>query len=297
MKPRPRLSLLLTVLILLLLPACDREADLVQLASEKEAIRVMTVLEAEGIDVIKTQVKLQRATVWQLSVAEGDEQRARQLLVEYNLPAETYGGFDAMLESTGMIKDKVDHRARMMRAIGEELATTFEMHDRIVRARVHVGLPEDPTLTLNSAEPSVPTASVFLKYLPSQELNDSQIAVDAGMPIDVETVQAMVARAVDGLSADQVEVVYTHAEHVGDLLATAATGGEGEADAPSGVDVRDASGRRSAAISLDKEWVWIVLATAGGLVSMILAILWWFTRRQLTGQKLAYARAGFGGQG
>jgi flagellar M-ring protein FliF len=83
-----------------------------------------------------------------------------------------------------------------IRALQSELARSISQLDPVAQARVHIVRPE-PTPFLREQKPT--TASVVLKLKPGRNLNRSMS----------DAIIALVARAVEGLSPEQVTVVDT----------------------------------------------------------------------------------------
>lgn len=206
-------------LALMLAIGCGQETGaLVSVDSEKEANLILVKLQDAGIQATKTPVTARRKTIWEIAVADPKEDldRARRWLVRLDLPHDKPAGFDAMLESSGLIPTKTDERARLMYAIAGELTRTFEAIDRVIQARVHINLP-DQSMALAGTQPSPePSATVLIKY-ETVTLADDEPGTPAGTvasspPIHATEVQEMVARSVEGLCADNVKVHFTRAD-------------------------------------------------------------------------------------
>lgn len=189
----------------LALVGCGQE-DLVHVDTEKQANEILVELAARQITQARKQPQAQqRATVWKVTVPGSDLLRAREILFQLDLPRQSQGGYERMLSTTGLIPTKTDERARLMYAMSGELERTFELYQDVVRARVHVVLPEDQPMSGSHAKTVSPTAMVLIQHVQNSDAADSM-----AVPIQSQ-VQQMVAKSVEGLVADQVMVSYTTA--------------------------------------------------------------------------------------
>src|SRR4051812_23051026 len=111
------LVLLLSTL-LLALGGCDRNVEVVRVASEREANEILVELGRRNVtDCVKEAVTEQRKQMWSITVGPGRVQKAREILVALELPRQSAGGFDQMLSNTGLIPTATDERARLMHAM------------------------------------------------------------------------------------------------------------------------------------------------------------------------------------
>ena len=197
----------------------DSKESLVQVRTEKEANEILVAL--SGFDLSKKQEKSGRDVTWQLSVPHRDFDRAVAALVAKNLPRNEYGGFQRMIDSSGLIPTKTDERAKLLFARAQELEKTLELMDGVLNARVHIAVPEKDRYMASVAATTAPkeeteedseevaaaaspaadvaSASVMLRMFVDQQLDDDQV-------------KELVANAVEGLSPDQVSVMVVEAE-------------------------------------------------------------------------------------
>jgi type III secretion protein J len=197
---------------LLLLAGCDQRTELTRVQSEKEANRILVVLESRGVtSASKQQQTEQRATVWSISVSQEELSSARAILVQNDLPREDPGGFATMIAQGGLIPTKQQERAKMMYAMAGELEKTLSAIDRVVVARVHVVLPENDPFQRSAATRPSASAMVLLKYtpLPGETATALPTNDHSDAPIAEGQVQQMVARSVEGLLPDDVFVTFT----------------------------------------------------------------------------------------
>lgn len=205
-------SLLLIVLGCLAVGGCEEGIeDLVIVNSEKEANRILFELTNHRVAQAQKQEKTeQRRTVWRIVVPKGEAQAARAVLLDLNLPREEHGGLEAMVSQAGLIPTRSDERAKLMLAMASELERTFETYDRVVKARVHIVLPEKDALGVEEGARRA-SATVLIKYMPGPAgsgkagvgIDPHKNPVDG--PIPPELVAQMVARSVEGLGEAKVE--------------------------------------------------------------------------------------------
>jgi type III secretion system YscJ/HrcJ family lipoprotein len=229
----------------LLLTGCGDTTELVVVNSEKEANRIIVELEQRGIAEIKSARQTRdRKPVFTVTVPRSAESAARQILVQLDLPREERGGLEQMVNSAGLIPTRSDERARLMYAIAGELEKTFETYDRVVRARVHVVIPDtDMSLSADPTKGPKPTATVVIKYsvppapeLPKDATDEDKarikatVEADSKPPLTSEDVAKLAARSVEGLDEKSVFVTYTMTTV--QLTKAQAAAVEGQADKP-----------------------------------------------------------------
>lgn len=198
----------------LLLGGCGEQADVVMVNTEKEANLILVEFENRGISSpTKTQQTVDRKIVWSIQCSPEQASQARQILVKLDLPREERGGLESMINSTGLIPTRTDERAKLMHATAQELETTFETYDRVVRARVHVVIPDsEMSLTADPAKAPQPSATVLLKYRTMEDAADATGSNPGGPPMKEEDVQQIVANSVSGLESTNVFVTFTPTE-------------------------------------------------------------------------------------
>ena len=258
-----RLGCTCGLLLCFLGAGCDSREELTRVDTDKEATRILVELSRNGIaQPDKVEKKEQRKTAYGITVPKAELARAREVLLHADLPRETHGGYKGMIEQGGLIPTKTEERAKLMYAMAEELARTFETYDRVVSARVHIVLPEKDPLMRDATTRPTATAMVLIKYAPPPETADagtdagarpaaatSAAAIQSGSsggardefadaPVRPDEVRQMVARSVEGLTPTSVFVAYSRTAAVPPLAAIAAATPAGGAAAPTagGVD-------------------------------------------------------------
>lgn len=220
----PRVALALALSLALPLAGCgDASRDVVQVRSEKEANEILVAL--RDFSPVKVAEKSGQSTVFRIQVAATDFQDALEVLLAENLPRDEVGGFEAMLDSAGLIPTRTDERAKFLNAREQELEGSLALIDGVSHVRVHIALPEKDRYSSvalarsRAAEPAEgeapaedgtapadgdeaaaehPTASVVIRYNP-RRLQDAEAFV--------ERVRGVVANAVEGLRAVDVDVL------------------------------------------------------------------------------------------
>jgi type III secretion system YscJ/HrcJ family lipoprotein len=250
------------LLLCFLSAGCDSREEVTRVDTDKEATRILVELSRNGVaQPDKVEKKEQRKTAYGITVPKAELARAREVLLHADLPRESHGGYRGMIEQGGLIPTKTEERAKLMYAMAEELARTFETYDRVVSARVHIVLPEKDPLMRDATTRPTATAMVLIKYAPPPETADA--GTDAGArpaaattaaaaagagggardefadaPVHPEEVRQMVARSVEGLTPASVFVAYSRTASVPPLAAVAAATPASGAAAPTagGVD-------------------------------------------------------------
>ncbi len=207
----------LACLALCALTGCDQRQELTRVDSEKEANRILVEIEARGVsNAAKEEKSAQRKTVWSIVVPPDQLSLARTILVQCDLPRDTHSGFADVTAGGSLIPTKGEERAKIIYATSGELARTFETYDRVVSARVHIVVPEQDVFSRDATtRPAATSAMVLIKYTPLTPATDSRPRpAGSGFsdaPVTAEDVKQMVARSVEGLSADNVYVTFTRA--------------------------------------------------------------------------------------
>jgi len=184
---------------------CDDGAateSLITVTDVKQANLIMVRLEDSGVpDAVLEEDAGTRSTSYSVRVPANRLADARRVLVKYDLPRSTEGGFDQMLSGSRLIPTESEERARLMHATASELARTFEMWDRIVDARVHLMLPEQDELAAGDSQNDAVSALVVLRYIPTAEEENStnNTTSEHRTPIEDEDVKDMVAAAITPL--------------------------------------------------------------------------------------------------
>ncbi|MBC7172766.1 MAG: hypothetical protein H5U40_10080, partial [Polyangiaceae bacterium] len=176
-----------------LVAGCD--ARLAGDLTERQANEIIVALHARGIPAKKEPAAGARGEPrYEIEVPEAEVAEALGALASVGLPRREETGLEEAFAGGGLVPSATEERARLLAALGGELARTLERIDGVVDARVHVALP-DPSETLLDETPPSPRASVLVKH-----------RVDYAPP-DAESIRAVVAGAVQGLDTTSVSVL------------------------------------------------------------------------------------------
>ena len=239
--------------------------------SEAEANRIVVQLRDHGIDSARLEKHTAAVGRFSVHVTRRDEPAARQVLVRNDLLEPQGAALTAAFEKNGLIPSATAERARLMAGLGAALARTLEAVDGVLRARVHVMLPDTANGTLSpTKEPPAPTAPVLIVHTaaPLDSATPSQppanvAATTVVRPITADDVKRLVAAAVEGLELDAVTVVYS--------LAPARDNGP--------IDVADSSSKT--VLSADNRVYLVVFLTVVGVLATAVAVLTMRRRREL----------------
>jgi type III secretion protein J len=275
---------------LALLAGCEKHEELVVAPSQKQAMQVLVALADRGItDATQQQTMQDRKPVWVIRVPRAALLDAQRVLIEKDLPYEEHGGFDSMLSESGIIPSKTDERARLMHAIGQELARTFESYDNVTHARVHIMLPEKPIGRQRPGEQG-PQASamVLIKYVSDDAAagtaSDAASGGNSGggapsdAPIPQEQVRQMVAGSVEDLDPASVMVAYTRARRYAAPIATAMTTTATTAQSTTDPVTSDAAEPSAAAPAQGSSMLMQLLLATGAFALLSLVLLWMLVR-------------------
>ncbi len=218
----PLLRYLAASLAALLLVACGSRVELLKDVSEAEANEALAVLLQAGISASKLPGK---EGVVSLDVEQSQVARAITILNAEGLPHERYAKMGDVFRKEGLISSPLEERARYLWALSQELSATVSQIDGVIKARVHVVLPERSS----GGDPALPSsAAVFIKHKAGYNLDDA-----------IPQVKRLVSNSIPGLSADKVTVVMLAASQktpettgspVQSVFGTA--GGDGKASYP-----------------------------------------------------------------
>ncbi len=132
----------LVVLMVIALAACGRTTLYANL-DEEQANQVQGALLSAGIDAGKQAADNKKG--WKIEVGKDDFPAAVQLLRLKGLPSAPFESMGMVFKKEGFVSSPLEERARYLYAIAQELEHTLEQIDGVIKARVHIALPEpDP---------------------------------------------------------------------------------------------------------------------------------------------------------
>ncbi len=167
--------------------------------NEQDAQEIVVLLNENGIDASagKAASEKKGEEKWSVVIKGGDQNLARawRVLQENGLPRQKDHGLEDVFSNAGMIPTATEERARLLLGTSGEISRTLKSVDGVVDAHVLVVMPDSSPI-LDKTDRVPPTASVLIKY-----------RGDAS-PLSEEDVKKLVARAVEGLQAENVAVIY-----------------------------------------------------------------------------------------
>lgn len=182
------------ILSVVLLAGC--KIELHSGLNENDANNMMAILLESGISAEKIANKKEKN--FTLSVDESRIPEAVAILREHGYPRETVATMSDLFQKDGLISSPLEEKARFIYALSQSVQETLSQIDGVLVARVHVVLPEQ-SLSGTLDKPS--SASVFIKYHPSFELEDMK-----------SEIKLIVEKSIQGLSYDKVSVVMVPAQ-------------------------------------------------------------------------------------
>ena len=173
-----------------LLTACGSKIELLAEISESEANDVLAVLLNAGLDASK---KPGKEGMVSLDVNQSDVAKAIDVMRAEGLPRERFVKMGEVFRKEGMISSPLEERVRYIWALSQELSATVSQVDGVIKARVHVVLPERGS----AGDPALPSsAAVFIKHKAGYNLEDVQAQI-----------KRLISNSIPGLSAEKVSVV------------------------------------------------------------------------------------------
>lgn len=189
------------VVFALTLVACGRTLLYANL-DEAQANQVQGALLAAGIDADKRPADNKKG--WSIEVSKENFPLAVQLLKAQGLPSSPFESMGMVFKKEGFVSSPLEERARYLYAIAQELEHTIEQIDGVVKARVHIALPEPDPIgdKKNSA-----SASVVIIENAGAKLRDRETDIKAIVTDAVEGLENVNKVTVKFFSRDASEAV------------------------------------------------------------------------------------------
>lgn len=293
-------------LVMLLAGCGEKPKVVVEVQSEKDANEILVAL--RGYSPEKSAQKSGQSTVFQIKVEPDRFQDALQVLIANNLPRNEHGGFEAMLDSAGLIPTRTDERARFLHAREQELEESLELIDGVLNARVHLVMPEKDRYEIaeraraaskpvegttggggDSAAPDSnstgldlggSSASIVLRYNPKRP--PTGLKSDESPGEDLQSrVTRVVAGAVEGLDRNRVEV-FLQAANLDYAGGKQQDSGSSTESATAGDSANDSEVVRAALAELDqakKDRIYAILASVALAVLLLFSLIRSMKRR------------------
>ncbi|HSP06147.1 MAG TPA: hypothetical protein VLR94_03170 [Acidobacteriota bacterium] len=166
--------------------------------TEDQANEILVILDQNGIHGDKVLEPGGETAKFSIEVTQRDASQAWQVLRENDLPKPPNRGFADVFGKTSLIPTAMEEKALYMEAVTGELGKTIESINGVVAARVHVVLPDSDVLKNELQGPTVPKASVLIKY---------KVDRNGNAPFRAEDIRLLVANSIEGLKTTDVSVV------------------------------------------------------------------------------------------
>jgi type III secretion protein J len=187
--------LVLALASVTLLAGC--QVDLYTGLSEEDGNRMYAILLDHNLMAAKVAEGDQLVTI---SVESADASQAIALLQEYGYPRDNFQNLGEVFQKQGLISSPLEERVRYIYGLSQSISETLTQIDGVLRARVHVVVPEQHPL---SDQPEPSSASVFLKTRADFNLNDA-----------IPKIKLIVQHSVEGLAYDHISVALFEADPV-----------------------------------------------------------------------------------
>jgi len=189
------------IIMTVILVGCGGVA-LYQNLSEEDANEMLVLLNENNIKANKKSESRQNEVFWSVVVSNNDVVRARELLMQHNLPRRRELGLTGVYKEKGLIPTPDEQKARYLLALKGEIINSLERIPDVVDADVVLNLPtKNEFATAEEKAKQRPTASVIIKMKSSE----------TGTPTLTEArVQEFVANSVEGLNPRDITVVLTY---------------------------------------------------------------------------------------
>lgn len=232
--------------LIALFTACGAQVELLSAISESEANEALAALLDADIKALKTPGK---EGLVNIQVEQGQVARAITILQAEGLPRERYAKMGEVFRKEGLISSPLEERARYLWALSQELSATVSQIDGVMKARVHVVLPERST----GGDPALPSsAAVFIKYKQGYNLDDA-----------IPSIKRLVANSISGLTSDKVSVV----------LLPASGKPQGISNAAANASAAAGAGKVQPAV-LSDTLIWSLLGLFGILLLGLVYMVW-----------------------
>ncbi|MCB9556755.1 MAG: type III secretion inner membrane ring lipoprotein SctJ [Deltaproteobacteria bacterium] len=169
------------------------EVEILNDLDQQQANEILDVLGRSGIAAERKRVESGSRAAYTVSVSRGDASQAWALLRQQGLPRRRHAGLAEVFGKPGLVPTPTHEQAMLRRAIAGELSQTLQSIEGVHSARVHVVMPKKDRFQVDE-KPRAPRAAVL-------------ISAQRNAAVDEAQVKRLVSGAVDGLTADAVNVV------------------------------------------------------------------------------------------
>lgn len=166
--------------------------------TEEQANDVLVVLQQNDIPGATKVREEGEKPLWTISVPKSDAIRAWRLMKSQDLPRAAEKGFADTFGTNSLIPTATEEKALYLDALCNELQKTIETIDGVVKARVHLVLPEAEILPEEATPENRPKASVLIKY----RLNSR-----GEIPFKDDAIRLLVSNAIQKLDPKDVVII------------------------------------------------------------------------------------------
>lgn len=174
-------------IVCLLLSGCGSSV-LYNALDESEVNQMIAILKQYGISA----TKLIGKESCSISVNQDDFSTAIDLLESQGYPLPKYQTIGEVFKKSGLVSSPLEERVRFMNALSESIAMTLSKIPGVLKARVHIVLPDNDPY----AEKTLPSsAAVFITYRQDSLVEDY-----------IREIKFLVTNSIEGLDYDKVSV-------------------------------------------------------------------------------------------
>ena len=194
---------LIFVLVVTTFIACKDEVVLLQELDQRNTNEIMVVLSRNGIKARKQAIEKQQTVSWSVFVRGSDEPRAREILVDHNLPKQRELGLSGICKDAGMIPTPKTEKCREMLALKGEIINSLRAIPGVVNADVVLNMPDKDEFADDSVAQARPSASVVVQV--AAKSNQTEFITES-------KVQQFVANTVPSMDMRDVAVIISRVE-------------------------------------------------------------------------------------
>ncbi len=197
-----RISIVVIALCFAIFCAGCSGIELYQNLSEEDANGILVLLSENGIKAKKKKEVRQNEVTYIIEVRDTEMARARQLLVQHNMPRKKEMGLPGVYKDKGLIPTPDEQKARYLLAVKGEIINSLERIPQIIDADVVLNVPvTDEFASADEKHRLRPTASVVLRINPDPT---------GQMELTEPKIQQFVSNAVEGMNPRDVTVILTY---------------------------------------------------------------------------------------
>jgi type III secretory pathway lipoprotein EscJ len=184
--------------LLLFISACGSQ-DIATVATEDEAIEILTVLYDNGIEAYKEEFGEEGATRWKILIkgklfGSSDLATAHRILRNNGLPRPADEGREGAAKEDGLVKSDSSEKAKRLKEVEIEIERELRLLPSVVRVKVNVAPADSDKLELNPTQATAAVVIVCKDKQPTFNENQIQNLVAGSVPkLQPEGVRVMIA--------------------------------------------------------------------------------------------------------